>query len=559
MIDEIQVENIALIAHASLSFSPGLTVITGETGSGKSALLSALGLLTGERADALMVRAHTDELRVSGRFYFKDEPDPEIVDEYDASEGVIVDRRVSAAGKSRAHINGRVASLRDISALFNRRVAIVSQHQYHELLSNKTHRATLDTYADIAETEEFRAYRTAYDAWRAAIKARDELIASSEMSPDALEEARFTLRRIDEVHPIEGEYDELKERVERFEHAQAIHLALGGAREALSGDGGTLDSLGSAVSALQSVSDHLDDESANALSALIEATYIVEDAARELRSAHDALEDGAANLDEMQERLLTLQGLMRSYGPTMAAVFETRENMAARIHAHDSFEEEFERVSCEVDRAFEALSLAAHALHEARVAHAQAFEQAVCAQMKRLDLKGAMLSVSVEFLDRSAWSVHGADAVEFMFCPDASMNPRPLAKIASGGEMSRVLLAMSVVMGEKDTTETIVFDEIDAGVGGQTARTLSEVIYDLSRTHQVIVVTHLAQLALFGDTHYVIARSATDPTNTVIDTREGDARIDELARMLSGSSDDAARHHAQVLLDEVEALKRSML
>ena len=558
MIDEIQVQNLALIKEASFRPCAGLTVITGETGAGKTALLSALKLLMGVRASADMVRDGANQLSVSGRFYglaagkamAAGEPSQDAAELIDFSDETIVARSVSADGRSRASVDGAMASVHELAQIVGPSVDLCGQFEHQQLMRTSTHVHLLDALESETVSEAASAYRQAFADAQAAAAELERVREASEISQAKLEDARFALRRIDEVDPREGEYDELRQELARAEHAEQLALAIGTAREALSGDSGALDALGTAISALDSAGS-VDASLADLAQSLREAGYALEDAAATVRGYEDGIEYDPEDLERKQERISQLQGLLRTFGPTMEAVFARREQAAETVALVDEAGSRLSAAEDAVAKAEEVLSAAADALDAARAKAAPHFEAAVQATMDRLEMKGAALQCVSERLAREAWTPTGPSSVEFKYRPGEGMQARPLVRIASGGEVSRMMLAVKVALGSSDDVDTLVFDEVDAGVGGVTAVALADVIADLARTHQVIVVTHLPQVAARADAHYVVRRTDTESgaaPETVLSPVEGVAREDEIARMLSGTVTEASRAHARELL-----------
>lgn len=568
MIDEIQVSNLALIREASLVPARGLTVLTGETGAGKTALLSALKLLMGERADKSAVRDGADALTVSGRFFGLKPSEPveggdgadegaaspgvaaEASDGPDGSDGELVAiRRVTADGRSRVTLDGRMASVGELARAVAPAIDLCGQHEHQRLMKPAEHLRMLDAWAGADVAEPLGAYREAFAQARAAAAELERVRAAGEASSARLEEARFTLRQIDAVDPHEGEYDELAAELARSEHAESLATAADAAHAALSGDGGALDALGAAVSALEGAARF--DESLGAFAdSLREAGYVLEDVAREARDYRDGVEFDPELLAEKQERMAALQGLMRAYGPRMEDVLTRRAEAAELVSLVDDAAQREAIAQRAVDEAEARLAQAAQALAQARAQAAPRFSEAVTAQMARLEMGSAQLVCALEDLPREAWTRAGSQTAEFLFRPGAGMQARPLARIASGGEISRVMLAAKVVLGQADDVDTLVFDEVDAGVGGSTANALADVLADLARTHQVIVVTHLAQVAVRGQAHYVVRKREGESGMPETDLRElsADERPAEIARMLSGDATEASLAHAREML-----------
>ena len=537
MIDEMQVKNLALIRNITLEPCAGLTVLTGETGAGKTALLVALKLLMGERGDKTYVRDGQRELYVAGRFVCGDE------------ECVAV-RRISDDGRSRVTLDGEMAGTGELAARIAPCVDLCSQNENQQLTRVATHRGLLDAWAGPAAAEALATYDKAWseaESARAALAAVEEAAASSGAR---LDQARFTLRRIDAVNPREGEYEELLAELRRAENAEALATAADGAYRALSGEefgDGAADLIAQAAQALEAAARH-DDALRATASALRDAEATVQDAAMWARSYRDNLDFDADGLAAKQERVAAMQGLMRAFGPRMADVLAARAEAADLVSLVDDVDLRREEAARALARAEERLVAAAAALHAVRAEAAPRLSSQVSAQMRRLEMGSAEVLCRVDELPRERWTAAGADAVELLFRSGAGLAARPLAKIASGGEISRVMLAAKVVLGRTDAVDTLVFDEVDAGVGGATALAIADVIADLARTHQVIVVTHLAQVAARADRHYLVRKTDGDVPETTIQELEGDARRAEVARMLGGSVTAASMAHAEELL-----------
>ena len=557
MIDEIQVENLALIREATLVPARGLTVLTGETGAGKTALLSALKLLMGARADKDAVRDGEDSLTVSGRFYGIASADGSESDaalaagDFDELRELVATRRVTADGRSRVSIDGRMASVGELARAVASTIDLCGQHEHQQLMKTSQHVRMLDAWAGEAVAQAHAVYENAFATANAAAAELARVREAGEASSAKLDEARFVLQRIDAVDPREGEYDELAAELARVEHAEALAVAANAAHEALAGEQGALDALGSAISALDGAARY-DAKLGEFAESLREAGYVLEDMARETRDYREGVEFDPEALARQQERMASLQGLVRAYGPRMADVLERRAEAAELVSLVDDAAERERAARQKLDQAEEALAQAASVLAEARAEAAPRFAEAVCAQMGRLEMGGAQLVCDLAPLERGQWTKAGPQTVEFLFRPGAGMRARPLSRIASGGEVSRVMLAVKVVLGEADEVDTLVFDEVDAGVGGSTAVALADVLADLARTHQVIVVTHLAQVAVRGQAHYVVQKAAGDEgAMPETDLRQLDSaeRPAEIARMLSGDATETSLAHARELLE----------
>lgn len=542
MIDEIRVENLALIREASLVPCSSLTVLTGETGAGKTALLSALKLLMGERADASSVREGETGLVVEGRF-FKGADDP---------EGFGVVRSVSADGRSRVKIDGSISSVRELATRVGSMIDLCGQHEHQSLLDSANHVRMVDSWAADTIAPILDDYRAKLHVARAAAAELARVTEASRSKGALLDEARFTVERISEVDPRLGEYEELEESLPRAEHAEALASAANDAQSLLSEENAALDSLNGAIAELQRMAG-VDKKLSEFADSLAEASILIEDAAADLRRYRDSVDFDPDELARQQDRFAQLKGLLRQYGPTMDDVFARLESSKELLSLVDDAEERVKRARLELDAAESDLVQAARALMKARSVAGPRFCREVVRQMARLEMGGAEVLWDERELPRERWTDSGPSICELLYRSGSGLTPRPLKRIASGGELSRVLLAAKVVMGSADHAGTLVFDEVDAGVGGATARSLATVLADLAKTHQVIVVTHLAQVAVVADAHYVVRKADTGsgiPETSLVPV-EGDERVAEIARMLSGDSSPESLAHARAMLESL--------
>lgn len=540
MIDEIHVENVALIHEADLVPGTGLTVLTGETGAGKTALLSALKLLMGERADSSAVREGSEGALVEGRLFAGAHDE----------QGFVAQRRVGPDGRSRARVDGAMASVRELSERVSPLIDLCGQHEHQRLLDASSHVDMVDTWAGAGVAATLEAYRTALAAAQEAARELARVEEASRTQGSRLEEARFAYERICDVDPKPGEYEELEERLPRFEHAEALAGCAHEAAEALSGEGGSLDALNAAISELSRMG-RVDAKLAEFADELTGAAITLEDAAAELRRYRDSVDFDPAELAQAQERFSAFKGLLRQWGPRMEDVFARRDEAAELLSLVDDADARVRRAREARDAAEDALARAARDLTKRRNTAAPRFCREVGKQMARLEMGRAELVWDSRELPRERWTAQGPCTCELLYRSGAGLTPRPLRRIASGGELSRVMLAAKVVLGESDAVDTLVFDEVDAGVGGATARSLAQVLADLACTHQVIVVTHLAQVAVQGSVHYVVRRSDEgDMPETRLVRVEGSDRVTEVARLLSGDASDESLAHAKQLLSE---------
>ncbi len=543
MIDELHVHNLALIEDAHIEPASGLTVLTGETGAGKTALLSALKLLMGERADSSMVREGADAADVEGRFYLSPTD----------AEGCVVQRRLSADGRSRVKIDGTMASVGELAARVGSTIDLCAQHEHQRLLDPASHLAYVDAWAADSIRPALMAYREAFATVKECKKDYQRLERAANAQGSRVEEARFCVDRIEEADPQPGELEELEELLPRAEHAETLATCAHDAQEALSGEGGALDALNSAIAELSRMGS-VDAALMQFADTLSSAAIDIEDAASGLRRYRDDVDFDPADLALKQERYSTLKGLMRQFGPTMEDVFARRDESRELLSIVDNSEEQLKAAQKRLDEAESALAETARVLARKRAAAGPRFCREVGKQMARLEMGSAELVWQARDLDRKDWTESGSVSYELLYRGGAGLTPRPLRRVVSGGELSRVMLSCSVVLGQADGVDTMVFDEIDAGVGGVTARALATVLVDLARTHQVIVVTHTAQIAVAAQRHYLVRKSGGDAPVTTITPCEGADRVPEISRMLSGDTDSTSLEHARALLAEAGTL-----
>lgn len=557
MIEELRIQQLGVIVDTTLPLGPGFTAITGETGAGKTMVVSALGLLMGERAEAGSVRTGAKQARVQGILHTSDATVTEIVDELggEIEDGeLILSRTVNAEGRSRANVGGAAAPVGGLGRLAERLFAVHGQSEQLRLKSLAAQRDTLDRFGGARLEAVATEFRDVYAA-RGRIAAQVSEIRSS-LSERAAEAAR-TRAELDEiaaVDPIAGEEQELSERIDRLSNIEQLRTATSTAHEALQSDSDdpmsrdASELVEEAVREVERVAEY-DPKLAEIGEALRAVSFQLADAARELAAyAGDLDQEGPGELAAANERLAQLNGLFRLYGVDAEAVLAYSEAAATRLGEIDGDDERLEGLEASlVELSGREADLAAK-LTKLRVAAATKLSKAVSAELRLLALPDARFAVQVEPL--AGVSASGADEVQFLLAPHPGADPRPIAKSASGGELSRVMLALEVVLAGVDPVPTFVFDEVDSGVGGAAAIEIGRRLAMLARTSQVIVVTHLAQVAAFATNHVKVQKDSSGGfTESSCLSLTGDARLGEMARLLSGLADsDSALEHAAELL-----------
>ena len=532
MLVELHVRDLEVIADLQLVLGAGMTALTGETGAGKTLLVEAIELLMGGRADGILVRPGADEARVEGRF----------VSGPGGVEETVLARAVPRDGRSRAYGDGRLATAGELTELGRSLVDLHGQHAHQSLLSPRTQRAALDRFGNVDLGPLAKA--------RARVKAVDDALAG--LGGDArarareLDLLRFQLAELeaaqiddpDEDRALEAEEDTLADAAAHRDGAAAAY-------DAVSGEGGALDAVGHAVEAVAGRRPFADVEAR-----LRTLQAELAEAASDLRLAGDAIVDEPERLDQVRARRRLLHDLCRKYGEELSDVMAFESETRTRLDELEAHGVRVETLEGERQVAVQAVERAATAVARARRKAAPHLAARVQEHLRALAMPGAALEVVVD-------GPGPADDVEFLLAANRGAAPLPLAKVASGGELARAMLAARLVL--TDAPPTLVFDEVDAGVGGEAALAVGRSLADLAEDHQVLVVTHLPQVAAFADHQVVVAKH--DRRGQTVATAQqvnGAERVVELSRMLSGQPEsDTASHHAEELLESAAAQRRA--
>ena len=565
MLEEMRITGLGVIGEATLELGPGLTVLTGETGAGKTMVVSGLSLLLGGRADGGIVRAGAGSAVVEGRFTVAAgsgvarraadagaelEPLPAP----DGEVELLVARTVAAGGRSRAHLGGRSVPVGVLAELADDLVAVHGQSEQILLRSPTRQREVVDACAGkgLADTAE-RYRRDFARRQEVGVLLADITTRGRERAQEA-DLLRAGLEELERVDPQPGEDFALLTEWQRLSNSEDLRAAAGGAAQALRADEQTAEAAVDAAGLvdgsrrlLEGVAEH-DEALAVLAGRLTDVGYALADVAGELSAYLDGLDADPIRLEQVQARRAELAALTRKYGDDVDAVLAWGKEAAARL---DTLVDDDERVSAlrrEHDQLTDALHGLAERMHNARVRAGAQLSKAVSHELAALAMPHARIVVDVR--DTGELGPHGCDDVTLLLSPHAGAEPRPLAKGASGGELSRVMLALEVVLAGSDPVPTFVFDEVDAGVGGRAAVEIGRRLAALARRSQVVVVTHLPQVAAFADRHLVVVKADDGRvTRSGVHLLDDEARVRELARMLAGQEDSAsARAHAAELL-----------
>jgi DNA repair protein RecN (Recombination protein N) len=548
MLTDLVVEGLGVIDRAEISLDRGCTALTGETGAGKTLVVTAVGLLIGAKADRALVRSGASEARIEGRFVPPaGHPALEMVEEQGLDAGehgeVVVSRSLFGDGRAgKARLNGRLVPLQTLAAVGTLLVDIAGQQQHQRVASPMWQRSALDAFAGTRATE---LARDAAATTRAANEARrraDELRAAERERHRELELLRYQVAEIENVAPSPGEAEELREEARRLEQAESIAAALGLARDHIGGEGGSVELAGRAADELREVAAH-QPALAEAAQRLDDIVVDLNDVAGEL--ARSAVEPDPKARDLVRERLAAISELTRKYGSEEAEVGAYLERARERISMLESLDKDLEAQEPKALELEERARSLSQELSEERRRAAPELEEALERRLAELALEGARVSVALEPCDPYEG---GAERVELRFSADPAAPPLPLGRIASGGELSRVALALHLEVAS-GTPPTMIFDEVDAGVGGKAAKEVGRALAELARSgnSQVVVVTHLPQVAAFADAHVRVVKSGAAAS---VHRLGGGERVTELSRMLAGLPEsERAQQHARELLE----------
>jgi DNA repair protein RecN (Recombination protein N) len=552
-----EIEDFALIARASLEFADGFTVCTGETGSGKTMLLGALGFALGERSSPDVVRVGATRARVTLEIELDDALRERLRDAGldDEAESAVFAREMLAGGKSTARINGRLVTSTQLREFGRSLIETVGQHEQQRLLSHAYQLDLLDAFAgDEALAARLRV-AASYERVRALEREVRELAESEGRALAELEFARFALGEIDDVRPLDAEDTQLRERRDYLANVEKIAAALSSAHESLaSSDGSAVETLGAAATGLAAIARFAPD--LRELAATVAALQSdVTEAAVTISREIEVAEFDPGELEAVTARLDALDRLKKKYGGSTASIVEMRGRFEETIARETSRDVRQVELHADLASARAELATAARALSICRTAAARLLEARVATELAALAMPSARFAAVLEPLDTVGSG--GAESVAFALSPNPGEPVRALARAASGGELSRVLLALVVTVAERRERTALVFDEIDAGIGGATATAVGLRLGSLALHSQVLCVTHLAQIATWADRHYALRKTEREGQTFIelvaLDDRR--ASLEEIARMLSGSSAGVALEHAEALSRDVRARK----
>ncbi len=571
MLRELAIRNFAIIEDLSVEFKEGLTVLTGETGAGKSIIINAVNLILGSRASSELIRTSEDVAELEALFKIPPEsPAAEAAAElgFDLSEGLLLRRVIHRNGRHKAYINGRLATTQILAGINQHLASIAGQHAHQNLLRPEYQLFILDQFAGLGSLR--GEVSGSYYEMLPLIRRLGALKSQVKEQREHKELLQFQSDEIQRAGIVPGEDVELEKERERLKHAERLYETIGlcvdrlyGAEEALVGD---LTRLGRELQGLATIDNTL----APYAKRLEAASFDLEDTAHELQDYMQGLVFDSERLETVESRLDALQKLKRKYGGSLEAVLAHGDKVAQELIRVSSLPKEIAETETRLSLLYSQLTDASRDLSEKRKVAAEGLAARVKRELASLGMPKTRFEIKFEgvpmdkdgdpylVLGDSGIEATGIDRVTFLIAPNVGEDLRPLAQIASGGELSRIVLALRAIVATKESVETLIFDEVDAGIGGGVAEMVGKKLASLARFHQVICITHLAQIAQFGESHYEIAKGVhKGRTRTTMTPLHGEARVKELARMLAGVEiTDKAMAHAREMMAGTNADRR---
>lgn len=553
MLAELTIRNFAIIDALNVSFSAGLNILTGETGAGKSIIMGAVSLLLGDRASIDMIRSAEDTATVEALFHLQDGDglrDKLAAWGMSENEELLVRRVISRSGKNRVYINGNLANLAMLAELGESLINICGQHEHQLLLKEENHIDILDAFG---ENMGLRGdYEALYGRFQSLKEQRRSLEALNRRREEREDFLRFQIREIEEAELLSGEDIILAEEKAVLMNVQKLMERAAAAHDILYGrERSILEELKSVIAAIGDIKK-IDSRLKIKEPELEDSYYRLEDAAYVLRDYAGELSFDGGRLEHIEDRIELIHKLKRKHGPTLAEVIKKKMDLEEELKGIVSIGDALEKIDLTMKDVYKDMEKKARDLSEARHAAARRLKKDIEREIHALRMKAAIFEVVFKEQDKSgdSFTPKGMDRIEFHLSANPGEIPKPLQRVASGGELSRVILAMKHVLARTGSVGTMVFDEVDSGIGGATAEIVGKKIKDVAGRHQVLCITHLPQIACFGDRHYLVTKAiAGDRTLTTVRVLSDEERIEEITRMLSGlEMTDTTRRHAREML-----------
>ena len=566
MLHELSIRNLAVIEEAQVNFHQGFHVLTGETGAGKSILIDALSLVVGGRGSADMVRYGTEKAEVEALFDLSTEHPvwsklAHLGLDYDSSEMLVVRRELTATGKSSSRVNGQLVTITMLKEIGETLVNIHGQHEHQSLLKSEQHLEWLDMYGGQALAETKQHYHACYEQLLLVRSQLHELENSTRVNEQMKDLYTFQIEEIQSAKLVVGEDDELAEQRTLLMYAEKRTNAANEAYIALHDENG-LQSINEAIKKITDILNYDEQALHPILEQLQNAYYTAEDAMYSLRTYRDEVESDPEQLQIVEDRLDLIRSLKRKYGETIEDILGYYNKIVEELDKMENRDEHLAKLQAQETRLYTQAYEQALVLSELRQNAAIQLAEEITTELKQLQMGASLFEVSLEQAkvdegERARLSAAGLDLAVFMMSTNPGEPLKPLHKVASGGEMSRIMLALKAIFAKLDQIPVLIFDEVDTGVSGRAAQAIAEKLSSLAHNCQVFSITHLPQVACMADHHYEIRKQVRDSrTYTSVTELKEEARINELARMLGGVEiTDKTRHHAQEMLDMALSLK----
>lgn len=560
MLTELSIRNFAIIESLSVSFTKGLTVLTGETGAGKSIIIDAIHLLVGGRGSAEFVRHGEDKAEIEGLFFIEDpnHPSKAKAAEFgiEIEDGMIVLRRdIAANGKSVCRINGKLVTIAVLREVGSTLIDIHGQHEHQELMDETRHINLLDQFGSEEILPAIQEYRQVYRSFEQTLKKLNSLKLNEQQMAHRLDLIQFQHDEILSANLMMNEDVELLEERRKLANFERIFESIQMSYNALHGDQQGLDWIGLAMDNLQTAAE-LDSEYKTVAEAVANSFYMIEDAARTIRNHLDSLEYDPQRLLEIEDRLNEMNQLKRKYGKTIEEILEYASKIEEEIETLQNKEVHIDQMEKELASLKKDLRIEAHHITQIRKKWAKKLTKLIHKELKELYMEKAVFELKIDS-DLDDFHKNGVDKVEFYISTNPGEPVKPLSKIASGGELSRIMLALKSIFSKHQGVTSIIFDEVDTGVSGRVAQSIAEKIYNVSTDSQVLCISHLPQVAAMADTHLYIAKVIKNGrTKTSVTPLSAAEKVKEIGRMISGVEiTELTKQHAEELLQMAQSMK----
>ena len=536
MLSNLYIENIAVIEKTSIDFKKGLNVMTGETGAGKSIVIDSINAVLGNRTSKELIRTGASSAFVSAEFTNLSEKALAVIDEagFELEDGeLLIQREISTTGKNKCRINGRPATVSTLKEIGVQLINIHGQHESYELMSPELHISYIDKLAGLES--EIEAYQEVYKKYKKLSAELKKATVDESERERKIDLLKYQIDELEDADLRDGEYEELNEQKAVLQNSEKIIGAIMSSRALMNGDeesSGVLENLQEINSQLSDISEYMSEvEPIN--SRIESAIYELEDCLSELTGLTDLVDTDGGSLDSIEERLDLIYTLGKKYGSTIKEMLDFLDKAKKELNDLVMYDENREALIKECDKAYKEAEKLAKALSEKRRATSSEFADKVCEEMAFLDMPNVKLVVVQEKCELNSL---GCDNIEFLISTNPGEPPKPISKIASGGELSRMMLAVKNVLSDKDDIDTLIFDEVDTGISGSAAQKVGLKLREVSKSRQVLCVTHLAQIAAMGNSHFKISKSVRDEkTFTKVEELDHEGRKQELARIIGGT------------------------